>query len=209
MAGRLKAILFDLDGVLVDSPDLHYEALNLALWQTVGFKLSRQEHEREFNGLPTRVKLAKLVQMNRLRPYKVDAVVAAKQGHTLRLIPLMVKPDAAKGLLLLTLLGLGFDLACVSNCTRANLNALLDAAAMTTPFAVTISNEDVEHPKPAPDPYLLAMQRLALSSDECIAVEDNQRGIDAAVSAGLRVKVLTYRTLTIQTLLEGVDGQVL
>ena len=61
-------ILYDLDGVLVNACDWHYEALNRALEMTSGIKISRDEHETEFNGLPTKTKLDLLVKQERIDP---------------------------------------------------------------------------------------------------------------------------------------------
>ena len=57
MVKMIKAILYDLDGVLVDATEWHYESLNESLYEVAGFRLSRQEHLSSFNGLPTKKKL--------------------------------------------------------------------------------------------------------------------------------------------------------
>ena len=78
----IKAVLFDLDGVLVDACDWHYDALNRALKKVMGFEISREEHLTTYNGLPTAVKL----KMLNITDNKAIFVEELKQKYTLDII---------------------------------------------------------------------------------------------------------------------------
>ena len=82
----IKAILYDLDGVLVDATEWHYESLNEALKEISGFEISRQEHVSTFNGLPTMRKLDILFQQKRILKNDFDSIWSLKQEKTNEII---------------------------------------------------------------------------------------------------------------------------
>ena len=104
---KYKAILFDLDGVLVNMPDGHYEALNRAL-SLFGVRIEREEHMRMFNGLPTRKKIEELEKAGRLPKGLKEFINAVKQKHTKEIIPKYCPPDYSKIILLQHLKERGF-----------------------------------------------------------------------------------------------------
>src|SRR3989344_3605900 len=83
---NIKAVLFDLDGVLVNMPEGHYEALNKAL-SLFGAKIEKDEHYELFNGLPTRKKVEELERQNRLPSGMKEIVNSIKQKYTKEIIP--------------------------------------------------------------------------------------------------------------------------
>ena len=97
----IKCVLFDLDGVLVDACEWHYEALNLALQEVAGIMIERSEHESTFNGLPTKTKLNILTDQGRLDASDHDAVWSKKQDSTEEVIMRSAYerggPDEVKG----------------------------------------------------------------------------------------------------------------
>ena len=95
----IKAILFDLDGVLVDMPEGHYEALNKTL-SYFGAQISREEHQNHFNGLPTRKKIEELEKLGRLPAGLKEFINNIKQRHTKEIIPKYCVPDYSKIILL-------------------------------------------------------------------------------------------------------------
>ena len=82
----IKAILYDLDGVLVDATEWHYESLNNALQEVAGFIINRDEHIKTFNGLPTMAKMEILNNQGRLSKDKFDIVWEKKQEKTFEVI---------------------------------------------------------------------------------------------------------------------------
>ncbi|MDD4902671.1 MAG: HAD-IA family hydrolase [Patescibacteria group bacterium] len=179
----IKAVIFDLDGVLVNMPDGHYEALNHAL-SLFGAQIKREEHESFFNGLPTSKKLEKLEEMNRLPAGLRDFINAIKQKHTKEIIPKYCTPDYSKIIMLKHLRKRGYKLACCSNSIRETLHLMLEAALLKEHFDLILGNDEIANPKPHPEIYLTAFKRLGIKPPEAIIVEDAAPGIAAARASG-------------------------
>ncbi|PIP86854.1 HAD family hydrolase [Candidatus Campbellbacteria bacterium CG22_combo_CG10-13_8_21_14_all_36_13] len=183
---KIKAILFDLDGVLVNMPDGHYEALNMAL-SLFGSTINRDEHEHVFNGLPTRKKLKKMEAMERLPIGLIELINGIKQKYTKEIIPKYCVPDYSKIILLQQLKKRGFLLGCCSNSIKETLHIMLKSAQIFDFFDLIIGNDEVKEPKPHPEMYLSAFKILNLKPDECIIVEDSPHGIESAKASGAKV----------------------
>lgn len=183
---NIKAILFDLDGVLVNMPDAHYEALNTAL-RLFGAEINRDEHMSHFNGLPTVKKLETLEEQGRIPGGLGQFINAVKQDHTKALIAKYCTPDYSKILLLKHLQARGYKLACCSNSMRETLHLMLRSAGLFDFFDCVIGNDEIARPKPDPEIYLTAFTKLAVTPDECVIVEDSPYGIAAAQASGGRV----------------------
>lgn len=181
-----KAIVFDLDGVLVDMPVGHYEALNKAL-SLFGTKIEEDEHYNFFNGLPTRKKLETLEQQGRLPEGLREFVNSIKQQYTKEVIPKYCAPDYSKILMLQQLKRQGYLLGCFSNSVQETLHLMLRSAHLYDFFDVIISNEEVSNPKPHPEGYLTAFERLGVAPHESIIVEDSPHGIEAGRASGATV----------------------
>lgn len=183
---RIKAILFDLDGVLVDARDWHFIAFNEAL-RPFGLQIGREEHEDRFDGLPTRLKLATLADEGRLPSDVHPLVLRAKQVATRRLILDRCRPDPEKKEMLRGLKNRGLRLGVCSNSSRESLRLMLEGAGLVPYFGCALSADDVARPKPAPDIYLEAMTRLRVEPGETVIVEDGAYGVESARRAGGRV----------------------
>ncbi len=181
-----KAILFDLDGVLVDMPAGHYEALNKAL-ALFGVRIDEDEHYKLFNGLPTKKKIDELERQGRLPAGLKDFLNEVKQNYTKELIPKYCPPDYSKIILLRHLKSQGYRLACCSNSVRETLHLMLRSAGLFDLFDLVLGNDEISQPKPHPEIYLTAFQRLGVQPGECIIVEDSPYGIAAAKASGATV----------------------
>ncbi len=181
-----KAILFDLDGVLVDMPKGHYEALNRAL-RLFGAEIGEDEHVNVFNGLPTRKKIERLEELGRLPAGLKEFINGIKQNYTKEIIPKYCPPNYSKIILLKSLKSRGYKLACCSNSIKETLNMMLVSAGLINFFDLIIGNDEVKNPKPDPEIYLTAFERFALDPVECIIVEDSPHGLAAARASGARV----------------------
>lgn len=181
-----KAILFDLDGVLVDMPTGHYEALNKTL-HLFGANIDEEEHSKVFNGLPTRKKVEELERLGRLPEGLKEFINSIKQKNTKEIIPKYCIPDYSKIILLKHLKKRGFILGCCSNSVRETVNLMLSSAQLATFFDHIIGNDDVVNPKPHPEIYLKTFEMLKLKPEECIIVEDSIPGIAAARASGATV----------------------
>lgn len=187
MQARIRAILFDLDGVLVNMPDGHYDALNKALG-LFGAKIEQEEHYAHFNGLPTRKKLEELERQNRLPEGLREFINDLKQDYTKDAIKTYCAPDYAKIILLRHLKNKDYLLACCSNSIKETLHLMLKSAALFDYFDLILGNDEVSQPKPHPEIYLTAFDRLKVRPEECIIVEDSPHGIAAAKASGAEVR---------------------
>lgn len=186
---KIKAILFDLDGVLVDMPQGHYESLNRAL-KLFGVEISNEEHYAYFNGLPTRKKLEELERQGRLPEGLIEFINSIKQVYTKEVIPKYCVPDYSKIIMLQQLKQHGYLLGCCSNSIRETLLLMLESAKIKDFFDIIISNEDVTKPKPDPEMYITAFKRFNIAPDEVVIVEDSPHGVQAAKESGGNVFVV-------------------
>lgn len=200
----IRAVLFDLDGILVDFAGCHFEALNHALREVCGRPVA-PEDRGAYEGLSTRQKLALMVEDGRIARGSEDTIYRLKQGHTMLLAEENVNPSIVKAVMCMRLRRQDILLGCVSNCIRASVEMLLTRALLLYNMKTTVSNEDVEHPKPAPDPYLLACQRLGVEPHEALAVEDHERGVRSAEAAGCHVVQLEYEQVNYETVRKALD----
>lgn len=182
----IKAILFDLDGVLVNMPDGHYEALNQSL-ELFGTRINEEEHHTYFNGLPSKKKIEELERQGRLPAGLRDFINDVKQKHTKSIIPKYCVPDYSKIILLGHLKRNGYKLACCSNSIKETLHLMLKSAHLFDHFDLIIGNDEVSQPKPHPEIYTTAFTRLGVAPHECIIVEDSPHGIASAKASGATV----------------------
>lgn len=189
MANRIRAVVFDMDGVLIDAKDWHYEALNRAL-NLFGYNITRVDHLTTFDGLPTRKKL-EMLSLERGLPTGLHAFLNdLKQLYTTELIHSRCKPTFAHEYALSRLRDDGYKLAVASNSVRATVELMMEKSWLKPYLDLLLSNQDVRHAKPDPEIYLTAAARLGLQPAECLVVEDNPNGIKAAESAGCPVLVV-------------------
>lgn len=182
----IRGVLFDLDGVLVDATEWHYEALNRAL-RLFGFDISRYEHLSSYNGLPTRRKL-EMLSVEKGLPVPMHGLLnRLKQVYTRDEILTKCRPVFEKEYMLHRLQREGYRLACCSNSVRETLELMIRQSGLDPCFEFLMSNEDVSAPKPDPEVYVKAMARLGLRPDETVIVEDAPHGIEAARRSGAHV----------------------
>jgi HAD superfamily hydrolase (TIGR01509 family) len=180
---KIVSVLFDLDGVLVDATEWHYEALNRAL-ALFGFTISRYEHLSTYNGLPTRKKL-EMLSVERGLPVALHSLInRIKQVYTRDEILAKCRPTFEKEYMLNRLQRDGYRLAVCSNAIRDSVELMLRQAGVRDYFEFVISNEDVKRAKPDPEIYLNAIARLGCYPEEVVIVEDAPHGIEAARGAG-------------------------
>ena len=186
MNSKIKAILFDMDGVLIDAKDWHYEALNKALG-LFGIEISRYDHLHTFDGLPTKVKLKILSERYYLPEELHPFINRMKQIYTTELIYQKCHPMFQHEYALSKLHNSGYKIAVCSNSIRQTIELMMDRSDLTKYLNVIVSNEDVKKAKPDPEMYLTAMDKLNVKPEECIVVEDNPNGILAGKNSGANV----------------------
>ena len=180
---KIKAILFDMDGVLIEAKDWHYEALNEAL-KLFGSEISLYDHLVTFDGLPTKDKLNMLTSVGKLPKELHPIINKMKQKHTMRMILNKCKPLFAHQYALSKLHSEGYKMAVCSNSIRKSVEVMIQQAGLDKYFEFYVSNEDVSRGKPDPEMYSKAMGKMNLKPEECLILEDNENGIKAAKASG-------------------------
>lgn len=183
---EIKAVIFDMDGVLIEAKEWHYDALNRALG-LFGMEISRYDHLVTYDGLPTRTKL-RMLSMERGLPVALhDFINDMKQVYTTEITYAKCRPLFFHQFALSRLRADGYRMAVCSNSVRNTVALMLERAELLPFLDFFLSNEDVDRPKPAPDMYRAAIARLGVDPAACVIVEDNPNGIAAAREAGAHV----------------------
>jgi len=168
---------------LIDAKDWHYEALNYAL-DKFGLKISRESHLSTFDGLPTRKKLQMLSKSHGLPEKLHEFLNTLKQNYTLEITHKRCKPSFNHQYALSKLKEEGYKIAVCSNSVRQSVETMMKLSALEPYLDLIVSNEDVSKGKPDPEMYLKAMSTLGVQADECLILEDNDHGIQAAIASG-------------------------
>lgn len=186
---KIKAVLFDMDGVLIEAKEWHYEALNDAL-ELFGMPIDREAHLSTFDGLPTKDKLAILGQSKGLPEPLFKLINDLKQKFTQQIIYQKCHPLFHHQYALSSLKREGYKLAVCSNSVRETVHMMMQLSKLDGYLDLQLSNQDVIKAKPDPEIYLLAMEQLGVSPDETLILEDNDHGIQAAKASGAHVMVI-------------------
>jgi beta-phosphoglucomutase len=182
----IRGVIFDMDGVLIDAKDWHYDALNRAL-RLFGYEISRHDHITTFDGLPTKRKL-EMLSVERGLPRGLHAFLnGMKQQYTMDLVYQLCRPRFEHEYALSRLKTQGMKLGVASNSIRRTVEVMMERAALAPYLDLMLSNEDVKKAKPDPEIYTTAMAKLGLDPKETLIVEDNQHGIQSARAAGAHV----------------------
>ncbi len=184
----IKVIIFDLDGVLVDSCDLHFNAFNKALEISGNSdkQITYDEHLEKYNGKPTIIKLNMLTNEKGLDHTSYDHIWKLKQKITNEMIELYT-PDERIIDILHKLKQNGYILYCASNSIWKTLKTILLKRGFLDYIDFFISNEDVKYPKPHPEIYYKCLQRANVSPNEILIIEDSDIGLKAATASGAHV----------------------
>jgi HAD superfamily hydrolase (TIGR01509 family) len=186
---KIKAVVFDMDGVLIDAKDWHYEALNRAL-NHFGFNISRYDHLVTFDGLPTRKKLEMLSHEHGL-PLLMHAFLnELKQIYTTEVVHARCKPMFQHEYALSNLKAMGYKLAVASNSVRDTIELMMEKSNLAQFLECIVSNQDVVHGKPDPEIYLKTIKLLGVKPEETLVLEDNEHGIAAARAAGTHLMII-------------------
>ena len=175
-----KLIVFDLDGVLVDSKSIHFDALNDALrFIKNTYVITEEEQKNIYEGLPTKAKL-KLLNKNKGIPEdKFDAIWSMKQEITSKMFA-NIPEDKDLIKLLKIIKDSGIHIAVASNSIGKTVADCLESLGIANLIDHVVSNEDVKNPKPHPEMYWKAMSYFGVISDETVIFEDSLVGKLAA-----------------------------
>lgn len=202
---KIKAILFDMDGVLIDAKDWHYEALNKAL-NLFGLEISRYDHLHTFDGLPTKVKLDMLSEQYYLPKDIHPFVNKLKQMYTTEIVYQKCHPMFHHEYALSKLHASGYKIAVCSNSVKATIELMMERSGLIDYIDLIVSNEDVSKAKPDPEMYNIAIKKFGLDPKECIVVEDNPNGIKAGIASGATVlEVMTVYEVNYNNIIKKIE----
>jgi len=182
-----KAVIFDLDGVIVDTAKYHFIA-----WQEIARQLGIGFTEKDNEKLKgvSRVKSLDIILElgnKKLSQAEKDALLEAKNNHYLSLISKMNEDEMLPGIknLLNELQNTGMPFALGS--ASKNARRILNALGITDMFTAIVDGNDVTKAKPDPEVFTTAADKLAMAYEQCVVVEDSEAGIEAAKNAGMKV----------------------
>lgn len=201
----IKAIVFDMDGVLIDAKEWHYEALNKAL-RLFGYEISRYDHLVTYDGLPTSKKL-EMLSMEKGMPRKLHHFINdLKQQYTVDKIFTDCHPIFAHEYALSALKAENYRLAVASNSIRNTVELMMKKSNLLPYLEFFLSNQDVRKSKPDPEIYQTAISRFDILPSECLVVEDNHNGIAAAKAAKAHVmEVETVYDVNLENIKRHID----
>ena len=178
----IKTIIFDLDGVLIESKEIHYKALNAAL--PANYRITYEEHLSTYDGLPTKKKLDMLTLEKDL-PLDLHMEIAnEKARQTMNILFDSIKPRMEFTNIFMALKNAGYKIALASNAVKSTVETALDCLELRKYFDVIYSNQDVDKPKPHFEMYFKIMLDLNSKPGETLILEDSHIGRQAVMDAG-------------------------
>ena len=189
-----SAIIFDLDGVLIDSKEIHFNALNLALANIdKKYIISRNDQNSVFEGLTTYSKLNILTYTRGLPRSLHKSIWEEKQKFSTAMFS-SVSSDTELINLIKYIKSQGILVGVASNSIRSTLDGCLKALGISNLIDHSLSNEDVNFPKPSPEIYQNCMNDLRVSAEQTIIFEDSEIGREAARSSGAKLEPVDSRS---------------
>ncbi len=186
-----RAVLFDFDGVIADTENIH-----IAAWQRtlsrMGWELT-DEAALLAAEIDDRVFVTELFERRKIEGADLDGWLIRKQELTETLLADSVPIYPGVAALIEALRSKGVRLGVVTTTRHRNVEIVLEAANLRAAIEIIIAKEDVAAVKPAPDGYRLALERLGVSSADAVALEDSPTGVESAGAANLRVVAVGHR----------------
>lgn len=201
----IKLVLFDLDGVLVDTKGIHFHALNEALEKYGYPSISYKDHLSKFDGLPTEEKLDMLGVQEDL----IEKIQIHKQSVTYYKLN-TIKPDSDITELFGLLKERGYKIGICSNAIDKTVHKCINMLELEEYIDIVQTTFDVTNPKPHPEMWWNAMTEFGVYPEECIIIEDSPKGLASAYHSGvpahqiIRVDSPEYVN---RDLLELIDGE--
>ena len=180
---KIKGLIFDLDGVLVNTKKIHFVALNKALRSVKAKEISFKDHLNIYDGLPTNKKLVILNKNKLLNKKNNLKVIKIKQKYTLDLLNKSVKFNPK---IYNTFLNLSknYKISLATNAVKKTLDLCLKRLKIKRFIYQSYSNEDVNNNKPHPEVYLKCLINMGLKPSETLIFEDSHHGVMAAQDSG-------------------------
>ena len=176
-----KLVIFDLDGVLIDSKDFHFDALNLALGEE--YAISREEQVSTYDGLPTTAKLKLLTEKKGLPVDSYETIWNEKQKQTFKVFNEQVRQDYELMGFFRQLKDEGYSITVASNSIRNTVKIILLRLGLTEFVDYYVSNEDVVRNKPFPSMYWQCMMTMGALPKDTVIIEDSHVGRQGAIDS--------------------------
>ena len=194
---ELRALIFDVDGTLAETEEMHREAFNEAFAAAgLDWSWNAALYGRLLKVTGGKERIAHYIAAHQGRPAldapAIAALHADKTARYTRMVAtgkLSLRPGIAR--LIGEARSSDVRLAIATTTSRANVDALLQATLGEQPFEVIAAGDEVAAKKPAPDIYLAALDRLALPASTCLALEDTENGLRSARGAGIACLMTT------------------
>lgn len=180
---RIKAIIFDLDGVLVDTKMLHFNSLNKSLKKNnISYSISYLDHLKTFDGLPTSEKLKILLKKKKIKKKQIKNIIKYKNIETQKGLK-KIKFDK-KIYAIFNSLSKKYKLAIATNAIQSTLDICVKKLKLKKFLLFQISNKKIINPKPHPEIYLRCFLTLKIKPSEAVIIEDSHYGRQAALQSG-------------------------
>jgi len=187
----MKLIIFDLDGVLVETKEMHYDSLNDALSKIDSkYLITLDEHHNKFDGLPTNRKLQLLTLNKELPETYYKQIYDQKQKLTFEYIKKKINRDERLVNIFKELKDCGYLIYVASNAIRETVKLILYKTGLIEYVDYYLSNEDVKNSKPNSEIYLKCMIHAGVNPKETLIVEDSPRGIESAINSGANLLIV-------------------
>lgn len=204
----IKLVLFDLDGVLINAKQIHFESLNKALaTYDEALVISEEEHLKIYDGHKTRQKLQMLTNNKGLPTSEHDRIFKAKQDYTSEQIGKLGVLQHVYDLVM-HLKSEGYKVGVCTNSIRTTMHAALNSAKLWSQMDVMLANEHVDNAKPHPELYWSAMSRIGVLPEETVIIEDSPPGLLAAKRSGANViRVKDPSEVTIENIMPQISSE--
>lgn len=189
MTSETLGVIFDVDGVLVDSYQAHYEAWVL-IGRERGFSITEEQFATSF-GRTSREAIVEIFGLRDLTAAQIAELDHVKEAKYRELLANSFPEIAGAGMLIDALHAAGFQLGVGSSGPPPNVALAVDQLHRRDKFAAIISGVDVQRGKPDPQVFLLAAERMGVSPANCCVIEDAPPGIEAAHRAGMKCIAVT------------------
>lgn len=190
----IKLVIFDLDGVLIKTKMIHFNALNKALEKYENYKIPLKEHLEIFDGLPTNEKLKILLDNKKISKKNILLIKKSKQIFTRKEIWKIKLNKNIVNIFKKLKKNQNIKIAIATNAVQDTLNIVLEKLKIKKYIDFSICNNDVINPKPHPEIYISCLYKFKIKPKECLILEDSYYGRTAAYESGCHLMPIKKTT---------------
>lgn len=180
----LKAVIFDMDGVLVDSEPLHYEVNRITMQEKFDKDLD-YEYYKQYIGTTVMYMWNKIIKDFSIEGYTAQQLFDLSEEVKEKLLDRQGYPEVPGVVSFVKSISSRYKLAVASSSALVNIEKNVNKLGIADDFDTLVTGLSVANPKPAPDIFLKAAEQLGVKPEECIVVEDSSNGTRAARAAGM------------------------